>query len=116
MINVSIVANNKKRYLRLRVKGHSNHSEKGKDIICSSASILAYAVAQIIQDMGKEDKLEIEPVIILKDGLATVTCVCKTDEAFSEAFSAYNFAYTGYILLSHNFPDYVELNTVGKAE
>ena len=116
MISVSIKSNNEKRYLRLRVKGHSNQSERGKDIICASASILAYTVAQTIKDMGKDKKLEIEPVIILKDGLATVTCVCKTDEAYAEAFAAYNYAYTGYILLSHNYPDYVEITTVGKAD
>jgi uncharacterized protein YsxB (DUF464 family) len=116
MINVSLKVNAEKRYLRLRVRGHAGQSVQGQDIVCASASILAYTVAQLIKDMGKNNKLEIEPVIILKDGLATITCVCKTDEDFYEAFNIYDFANTGYVLLAHNYPQYVELNTVGKAD
>ncbi len=114
MITVHIKKNDAKRYLRLKVSGHAGQADIGKDIVCSSASILAYTVAQIVKDMESEGKLANEPVIILKDANATITCVCKNDEAYSEAFSAYNVANVGYSLLAHNYPQYVELQTVGK--
>lgn len=115
MINVSLKTDASKRYLRLKVRGHAEMDVKGKDIVCASATILAYTVAQAVRDMGNTKKLAIEPVIILKDGLATVTCVCNSDEAYWEAFMLYDFANIGYTLLAHSYPQYVKVNTVGIA-
>lgn len=115
MIKVEIKTNAEKMSLRLKVKGHSAQAERGQDIVCASASILTYTVAQVLKDMGEKNKLTTEPVIILKDGNATVSCICKTEEDYYEALSTFNVAYVGYILLSHNFPQFVEVSLVGKA-
>ena len=116
MITASLRLNDKKRYLRLKVKGHAGQADIGHDIICASASILAYTVAQVVSDMNKKGLFENEPVIILNDGNATITCLCKTEEGYAEALNAYYVAMVGYQLLAHNYPQYVDIHIVGKAE
>ena len=114
MIKVKIHKNDTRRWLRLRVIGHAGQAEIGQDIVCASASILTYTMAQIIKDMGETGRLE-NKLIRLKEGYATITCVCKDYEAYYEALSALNVAQVGYSLLAHNYPQYVELQTVIKA-
>lgn len=112
MIKVSIKKSDSRRWLRLKVVGHAEQAEEGQDIVCASASILTYTVAQIVSDMATRGQLEGNPVISLNKGLATVTCVCKNYESYYEACSAYNVANIGYALLAHNYPQNVELETV----
>lgn len=109
MITVSIKSKKGRRWLRLRVIGHAGQAEAGQDIVCASASILSYTVAQIVKDMGVRERLKNKPVIELKDGCATITCACKDEESYYEALSAYNVAQVGYALLAHNYPQYVRL-------
>ena len=109
MITVNIKSKKGRRWLRLKVIGHAGQAEAGQDIVCASTSILTYTVAQIVKDMGVTGRLKNEPVIDLKDGCATITCVCKDNESYYEALSAYNVANVGYSLLAHNYPQYVEL-------
>lgn len=116
MINASLKINDKKRYLRLKVKGHAGQADIGHDIVCASASILTYTVAQIVTDMKKKGLLETEPTIDLNYGNATVTCICKTEEAYAEAFSAFYVAVVGYKLLACNYPQFVDINIVGEVE
>ena len=114
MIKVRIHKNDARLWLRLKVVGHAGQAEIGQDIVCASASILTYTVAQIIKDMGEEGKLE-NKLIKLNEGYATITCVCKDYESYYEALSALNVAQVGYSLLAHNYPQYVEIQTVIKA-
>lgn len=109
MIKVSIRNNANRRYLRLKVNGHSGQADIGQDIVCASASILAYTVAQIVKDMEAQDSFVVKPIIKLESGDATITCKCKTDIAYFEVFNALNVAQVGYSLLAHNYPQYVEL-------
>ena len=109
MITVSIRNNCKKRYLRLRVKGHAGQADIGQDIVCASASILTYTLAQIVKDMEAQDSFTMKPIIKLESGEATITCNCKTDIAYFEVLNALNVAQVGYSLLAHNYPQYVEI-------
>lgn len=109
MIKVSIRNNGNTRYVRLKVKGHSGQADIGQDIVCASASILTYTVAQIVKDMEAQDSFTMKPVIKLDSGDATITCKCKTDIAYFEVLNALNVAQVGYALLAHNYPQYVEI-------
>jgi uncharacterized protein YsxB (DUF464 family) len=51
MITISISENKDAKAITLKVKGHANHDEKGKDIVCASASILTYTIAQYVTFM-----------------------------------------------------------------
>ena len=113
MLKVTIATEGKK--LSLRLEGHAGYAEVGKDIVCASASILAYTVAQIVDIKAHGGCLKEPAVIRLKSGDTEVACVPK-DGAYDALWDAYDFARLGYFLLAHNYPQYVELITDGKAE
>lgn len=90
--------------LSLKVEGHAEYAEPGKDIVCASASILAYTLASIVDSFD-----EIESVIDLTSGDTTIECECKDSETFIGVKNAYIYTLIGYALLEHNYPQYVRL-------
>ena len=80
------------------------------------ASILAYTVAQMVQAMEHHGDLLGKPCVELKEGDATILLRCKNEDIYAEARHTFLVAETGYRLLAHNYPQYVELKSVGKAE
>lgn len=114
MIKVKFEENNDKGILCLRLKGHANFGCKGNDILCSSASILAYTVAKAISFMYEEKKLCKKPNIKLNEGNACIVCKPKED-AYAEALHAFFIAEVGYSLLAQSYPQYVELTPFGQA-
>ena len=101
--------------ITLKVTGHAGAAEKGKDIICASASILAYTVAQIAKYMHSLGQLKKKPTIKLESGNATIV-VKPRDKFYGEAMQSFFVAQVGYSLLAHNYPDYVGLTMFGEAE
>ena len=112
MIHARIKIN--KDSLNLSIKGHAGAAEEGKDIVCASASILAYVVAQTITDLRKKRMLKNPPIIILRKGCSIISCK-PMECCYDVAKYAFIYAKTGLELLQHNYPDYVSLTTVGKA-
>lgn len=98
--------------LTLKLEGHAGQAEIGHDIVCSSCSILAYTVAQYVSTAGHLGELKSTPEIKLKEGDGLVSCR-PTKESWGALKSAYIFAQTGYMLLAHNFPQFVELKSFG---
>lgn len=107
MIHAKLVENRTGR-ICLSVIGHANADNIGKDIICASASTLAYTIAQMVKNYYEMGALECPPKIILKSGRSTVTCIPKKDY-YEEVRYAYLVVQTGLNLLSHNYPEYVSL-------
>lgn len=99
----------------MRVRGHSNSDKHGKDLICASASILAYTAAQTFQCMFADGDLRSKPLIRLKEGDAVITVRPKQDR-YTEALHVFFVVQMGYFLLSRNYPQYVELFSFGEAE
>ena len=60
---------------KLTIKGHAGAAEKGKDIVCSAVSILAYQIAYAVEE--SRDMLEEEPVIHIEAGDVLVSCIPK---------------------------------------
>ena len=102
MIEVTFITDGEK--LSLRLKGHAEYAEIGKDIVCASASILAYTYATIVETYG------IDTYINLESGDTTIECVCTDHPMMDVIRDAFNFAQVGYELLAHNYPQYVRLN------
>jgi uncharacterized protein YsxB (DUF464 family) len=109
MISTVFTSDREGRKLSLSVKGHAGHSEPGEDIICASASILAYTVAQMVKAMDSHGDFAESPTIKLDSGDAEITCVAKDDDIYAEAMHTYFIAQVGYSLLAYNYPDFVEL-------
>lgn len=114
MIKVKFRTHDATRHLQLTVEGHAGSNVIGQDLVCASASILTYTVAQIVSAMEQDGELE-EALIETNEGDARIRIRCKTEEAYKEAVHTFFVAETGYKLLEHNFPQYVELQTVGQA-
>ena len=107
MIKISITENKEAKAFTLKVEGHAGQAEAGKDIICASASMLSFTVAQYAKFMFDRHQLKKKPTIHLEDGNAEVTIKPKT-EFYAEAMHTYFVAQVGFSLLAHNYPQYVE--------
>ena len=115
MIKVKYTYDRDKRECSLTVKGHAGQAEIGKDIICASASILAYTIAQVVKSMENHGDLAEPPTIELEGGEATIKCRAKDDYLFAEMMQYFFVAKAGYHLLAFNYPQFVELITDDKA-
>ena len=102
-------------YISLYIEGHAGQAEKGQDIVCSAASILAYTVGQTITQMHKQGWLKKKPHISLKEGRGLITCVPK-EGYFDECLMAFFVAEMGYHLLATNYPQFVGLKMFGEAD
>lgn len=100
-------------YISLRVEGHAGQAEKGKDIVCAAASILAYTAGQSITQMHKQGWLKKKPHINLKEGKGLITCIPK-EEYFEECLMVFFVAEVGYTLLHNNYPQFVDVKPFGK--
>ena len=109
MISTVFEADREGRKLSLSVKGHAGQAVPGEDIICASASILAYTVAQIVKAMENHGDLAETPTIKLDSGDAVISCVAKDDDIYAEAMHTYFVAQVGYSLLAFNYPDFVDI-------
>lgn len=100
--------------IAMSVEGHSGQAEKGKDLICSAASILAYTVARYVEYVEKAGGIKLEPLVELDDGHMLIVAN-PTEEYIAEVLNAFFVAEVGFSLLAQNYPQYVELNMFGKA-
>ena len=106
MMNVSVATEGKN--LALMVEGHAGYAEIGKDIVCASASILAYTVAQFVREAEADGILAALPKIVLEGGKAVILCE-PTEDGLPGMQSIFQFARKGFELLAHNYPQYVRL-------
>ncbi len=105
MIKVTFAESGNK--LSLRLEGHAGYAEHGKDIICASASILAYTLASIVDSFDV-----VEPIIDLTSGDTTIECQCRDDDTYVKVANAFHYTQIGYALLEQNYPQYVRLNVL----
>jgi uncharacterized protein YsxB (DUF464 family) len=115
MIKVKYTYDRDKRECSLLVEGHAGQAEIGRDIVCASASILSYTIAQVIKSMEHHGDLVESPTLDLDSGDATIVCRAKDDYLFAELMQNFFVIQTGYQLLAHNYPEYVQIITDDKA-
>lgn len=96
--------------LTLKLEGHAGQANIGHDIVCASASILAYTVAQFVKDAEGSGYLKSDAVIKMENGDSVISCE-PTDDMLIDMQNIYLFAERGYYLLAHNYPQFVELKT-----
>ena len=108
MIKIKLSESKVNGSLSLKVEGHAGQAPEGHDIICASASILIYTVAQMVTDINSKGGLKKPPTIKLEKGDAVVTCHPK-EETYAELLHTYFVAQVGYHLLAQHYPQYLEL-------
>ena len=115
MVKAEFFTNKESGSITLKLTGHAGAGEKGKDIICASASMLAYTVAQALQFMYEQGGLQKKPHIRLSEGDSIIVAKPKED-SYAEALHTFFVAQVGFHLLSHNYPQYVSLTSFGESE
>ena len=113
MLNVVFTA--KDDTITMVLNGHAGQADIGHDIVCSSCSILAYTVAQIVKAEEREGSLKSKPLVVLEKGSAVISCEPKP-EKYNELLHVFYVAEVGYTLLAHNYPLYVDFTPFGKPE
>ena len=94
--------------IHMTLKGHAGAAPKGEDLICASATMLAYTVAQAVQFMHEQGKLKKKPKISLREGNATIIATPNEDD-YAEALHTFWVAQCGIHVLAHNYPQNVKL-------
>ena len=106
MINASINYSDSGSSLVLTLKGHAGYAERGKDIVCASATILAYSLAQTVRDAHAMGWLRKEPKIKLCEGDIEIVAKVK-EEYFPYIQQSFFTISRGYELLKQSYPDNV---------
>lgn len=88
--------------------GHAGKAERGEDLVCASASILTYTLAQTVHSLYEGRFLKRRPKIKLSDGYAKISVKPKR-ERFSEVYNAFAVIATGFTLLEASYTGYVSL-------
>ena len=87
----------------LSVRGHAYSGAAGHDLVCASASILAYTFIANLQNSERQWDDMPEARYIVKEGLVKVNCVPPADKA--EALSVIlDGIVTGFSLLADSYP------------
>lgn len=94
--------------LCMRVEGHAGHGPKGHDVVCAGASMYAFGIAQVLQNMGRDGKLETDPVINVSDGRLSISVVPK-DGFFAEALHTMYVGQVGFGILAEAYPEHARL-------
>lgn len=108
MIQAAFYSDKSSGSISLKLHGHAGAAKKGEDIVCASASILVYTVAQTLQYMHANGLLRKKPRIEIADGDAVIVAKPK-EESYAEVLLTFFVAEVGFSLLSHNYPQYVAL-------
>ena len=112
MITANFTQDRESGSIILKLSGHAMAGEKGQDIICSAASVLAYTLAQSMEFMYEEGELQKRPHIVLNDGDALVVAKPKTAN-YNKCLHAFFIIQVGFLLLARSYPKNVELLSFG---
>lgn len=95
--------------IHMKVKGHANTAPKGQDLVCASASMLVYTVAQALTFMNEQGYMKEKPKLKMREGKASI-CAVPKEEYWAEVLHTFWVAQCGAHLLAKNYPEEVSLN------
>ena len=88
---------------KLNIDGHAYSGEPGHDLVCASASILAYTLAASVKNMVSAGQVK-EPIIELDAGRAKIAC--KPPPANKSVVTLmFDTVCAGFELLAANYPE-----------
>lgn len=95
---------------RVSMDGHALSGEKGHDLVCASASILAHTLAAFVKNM-KDAGQTVFPAIDVTEGHALIACnaPCRNKGAVTLVFDS---ICAGFELLARNYPDNISYEIV----
>ncbi len=87
---------------KVTVEGHAHSGDHGHDLVCASASVLAYTLASFIKNTHKAKQVK-KPVLKLEPGEAEVSCKPKKDFRLAVTL-VFDALCGGFELLARNYP------------
>lgn len=94
-----------RKYNRLTVTGHAGAAEPGQDLICASASMLAYTLAANVANMAGAGQVR-QPIIKLDEGDAEISCNPRHNLKNSVTL-VFDSVCIGFALLAKDYPEFV---------
>lgn len=101
MIEVTYYRN----FNRLTVTGHANSAEYGHDLVCASASMLAYTLAANVANMADSGKVR-QPIIKNSEGNTEISCNPRHNLKNTLTL-IFDSICVGFELLAHDYPEYI---------
>lgn len=92
-------------YNRLTVTGHANSAEYGHDLVCASASMLAYTLAANVANMADNGQVR-QPIIENSDGNTEISCNPRHNLKNTVTL-IFDSICVGFELLAHDYPEYI---------
>lgn len=99
MTQVEILKKGKK--YEIRILGHAEYAEEGKDIVCSAVSILSATLVQKLNEWDEDGELELYEKVTAPGCVKVI--VEQKKEAEAEVDSLVDVIMTGYMLLEHKY-------------
>lgn len=98
-------------YNRVTVKGHAGSDEPGKDLVCASASILAYTLAANVANLEEQGAVR-DMTAELREGDTEIAC---TPNRRNRAVITLIFdtVCAGFELLAKQYPQYISYEIIG---
>lgn len=90
-------------YNRLTVTGHANSAEPGHDLVCASASMLAYTLAANVASMADNGQVR-QPVIKNNEGDTEISCNPRHNLKNTVTL-VFDSICLGFELLAHDYPE-----------
>ena len=94
-----------RKFHRLTVTGHAGAAEPGHDLVCASASMLAYTLAANVANMADAGQVR-EPIIKNNEGDTEISCSPRHNLKASVTL-VFDSVCVGFELLAHDYPEYV---------
>lgn len=91
----------------LAICGHAGSAPRGEDLICAGVTVLAEALAQVLEQMDLEGKLE-EKTIDLGEGAAFFRA-SGNPECTMAVQGAFATTVAGLAWLAENYPEFVQI-------
>lgn len=92
--------------LIFRASGHTGYADAGRDIVCSSASIITMGLADLLKDAQRAGWLT-DVIVDLSAEKTEISCVTTDADTYGEIARCYLFASKQYGLLAKHYPQYV---------
>lgn len=108
MVKINFWKDPESKAICMKVQGHANTGPEGADLVCASATMLVYTVAQAITFMHQQGYTE-KPRIKIRKGKAKVSVVPK-EEYYAEVLHSFWTVQCGAHMLAVNYPEAVSLN------
>ena len=106
MIQIRFFRDSRRGTVGMEMEGHAGAAPRGADLICASATMLAYTAAQSVQELWETGCLREQPEILLAEGKARIAAIPGEDCSPRLGDVLWTLR-CGARLLAHNYPQYV---------